>query len=527
MAESNRNRAQFEAVLQGMQDGVVVFDMRGQAVFVNEAEARIAGFQRADAVERHAAYFASLYELFHLDGRPVEFADRPLSRVLAGDSVTDWELRGRRQETGQEWIFSFSGEPVYDSQGKQILAVVIKRDLTEHRRAEERLKHTQKLESIGVLAGGIAHDFNNILTGVMGNASLAQCDAPPEIADRLDDIVRATERAAALTRQLLAYAGKGQFEIEDFDLSGVIRSSTDLIRLSIPRNVELVLDVPRGLPLIRGDAAQIQQVVMNLAINAAEAIESPVNGTVSIRAGAKQLDGDTPVAPGFELLPGRYLWLEVRDTGSGMDEATKARIFDPFFTTKFTGRGLGLAAVQGILRAHKGAVAVQSKPGEGSTFTVYLPCLVVKKSRVSPKRAGAGTGRAATVLVADDEFDVRSFVQAALERLGHTVLVADNGRQAIEIMRTNSAVDLVLLDVVMPVAGGGEALAEIRKCWPGTAVLVTSGYNREEARRLGSIPDGLPFIEKPFTLQTLAAAVQSVLESRSRMRPAAIHEIDG
>ncbi len=514
--EADRNRSQLEAILQGMQDGVVVFDMQGRVVFVNEAEARIIGFIRSDAMGLEMPRLPNYIELFHLDGRVVPPDEWPLPRVLSGQSVTDWEVRAKRLDTGQEWIFNMSGEPVHDGAGKQILAVIITRDITEHRRTEERLRHSQKLESIGVLAGGIAHDFNNILVGVMGNASLAQPDAPPEVAARLDDILEATERAASLTRQLLAYAGKGQFEITDFELSSVIRSSARLMRVSMPKHVELIVDVPQDLPLIRGDAAQIQQVVMNLVINAAEAIAGDEKGTVSVRAGVKQVGPNEPSPPGFELAPGQYLWLEVSDTGCGMSEDTKAKIFDPFFTTKFTGRGLGLAAVQGILRAHKGAVSVDSKLGEGSTLTVYLPCVAGRKPKRQSKAVAAKRQHAATVLVVDDEADVCSFAKAALARLGHKVLVANNGHEAFEALRSEPGIDLVLLDIVMPVIGGANVLSEIRKRRPDIAVLAMSGYNREEARRLGSFPADLPFLEKPFTFHKLANAVQSVLERHSK-----------
>ncbi len=381
------------------------------------------------------------------------------------------------------------------------------------RAAEERLRQAQKMESIGVLAGGIAHDFNNLLTSILGNASLLQMDAAPASTEQLGAIVESGERAAALTRQLLAYAGKGQFQIADFDVSRLVRSSADLIRVSSPKNIDLRVDVPRGLPMIRGDSSQIQPVVMNLVINAAEATHGREHGEVSISAASRTFDGASLRRIGADLDPGCYIVISVRDNGCGMDETTRAKIFDPFFTTKFTGRGLGLAAVHGILRSHKGAIVVESKPGEGSAFTVYLPARGAP-SESGPQRTVPASAHTATVLVVDDEQPVRAFTKAALERTGCRVLLADNGRQALDQLRGQAAVDLVILDIIMPTVGGVEAFIEMRKIWPQLPVLVASGYSREEARRLG-IPGDLPFIQKPYTAQALAAAVGDALKAHS------------
>ena len=333
--------------------------------------------------------------------------------------------------------------------------------------------------------------------------------------ERLQAILEASEKAAALTRQLLAYAGKGQFQITDFDVRRIVRSLTDLIRVSIPRNIDLELAVPRDLPAVRGDSAQIQQVLMNLVINAAEATANRVGGRVSITAGAGYFSADAAGRIGWGLAPGSYVTITVRDNGCGMDEQTVEKIFDPFFSTKFTGRGLGLAAVQGILRSHKGAITVESEPGRGSTFTVYLPSSegdAAASGVAEVVRAGA---RAVTVLVVDDEEGVRGFTRAALERLGHRVLLAQNGQQALEVLEKRDGVDLVLLDIAMPVFGGVEAFLEMRKRWPRLSVLIASGYSRREGRELG-LPDGLPFIEKPYTVQTLAAAVDKILDKHAR-----------
>ena len=264
-----------------------------------------------------------------------------------------------------------------DSQGRPQGYLEINTDVTERRRIDEQLRHTQKLESLGVLAGGVAHDFNNLLTGILGNASLALDGIPPNHPNHtlLEEVTKAAERAADLTRQLLAYAGKGRFVMRTVNLSDLVREIGGLVQTSIPKAVQLRLQLTERLPGIDADPGQLQQIVMNLVINGAEAI-GPEGGTVLVRTGVQPVDEqyiETMSSAGELLRPGQYVFLEVHDSGSGMSEETLAKIFDPFYTTKFAGRGLGLSAVLGIVRAHKGALKVYSKPGSGTTFKVLFP----------------------------------------------------------------------------------------------------------------------------------------------------------
>ena len=249
-ADADCSRAQLEAIFHAMQDGVTVFDMRANAVLVNEAQANINRFPNAESMKRNVAYYAETYEIMALDGTAIPFDQWPVSRTLRGESFTDWELRQRRRDTGQEWLFSFSGGPVYDAARRQILAVVITRDIIERKRAEERLQHSQKLESIGLLAGGIAHDFNNLLVGVIGNASLARDMLPPDhpIVELLQTVLTSGEQAAYLTRQMLAYAGKGQFLMERLDLSDTISELRELAERSMPSKIRLQVQLEAGLP---------------------------------------------------------------------------------------------------------------------------------------------------------------------------------------------------------------------------------------------------------------------------------------
>ena len=369
--------------------------------------------------------------------------------------------------------------------------------------------------------GGIAHDFNNLLTGVLGGASYAAeyLPAAHPLQSTLQMIVKSAERAAKLTRQMLDYSGKGSVFIEQLDLSGIVRETCELIQASIPPHVELSLETAARLPAIEADASQIQQVVMNLVINAAEAISGDQPGRVVVRTFCRTLNDDSLpsdcVGPN-ELTAGNYVLLEVEDSGSGMDAATKAHIFDPFFTTKFTGRGLGLAAVQGILRSARGCVAVESSPGKGSIFRAFIPACnldatpkpkqeVLETTRLRPRER--------VVLVVDDETVVRELARIALERGGYEVITAADGRAGIEIlMQQRERISLVLLDMRMPVMGGKEFLLRARDSGIDVPTVICSGYSEQEVRHQFENCAVAAFLQKPFNMARLYATVQEVLK---------------
>jgi signal transduction histidine kinase len=384
---------------------------------------------------------------------------------------------------------------------------------------EEELLQTQKLESLGVLAGGVAHDFNNLLTGIMGNASLA-IECLPRDAQHLrkvlDDVVGASERAAHLTRQLLAYAGKGRFIIERIDLSEIVRAITHLIQSSIPKNACLRLELADDLDAVEADATQLQQIVMNLVINAAEAIPEDQSGEVVVTTRNEELGTGRPgqtLAAG-EAGPGRYVVLEVRDNGQGMDDATRARIFDPFFTTKFTGRGLGLAAVLGIVRSHKAALEVQSAPGAGSTFRVLFPAMPAAATGDVRQEVGDGAGAArdATILIIDDEETVRRTAKATLDHYGYETILANDGKQGVDIfMAMPDRISLILLDLTMPGIGGEEVLRRLKAIRPDVRVILSSGFNEVEVIERFNGAGLAGFLQKPYAAGTLAARLRSVL----------------
>jgi PAS domain S-box-containing protein len=391
-------------------------------------------------------------------------------------------------------------------------------DITERSRIEEQLRHTQKLESLGVLAGGVAHDFNNLLTGILGNSSLALDNVGPNHPNRalLEEVMRAAERAADLTRQLLAYAGKGRFVMHTLDLSDLVREISGLVQTSLPKQAQLRLQLSGDLPGIDADPSQLQQIVMNLVINGAEAI-GPGGGSVLVRTGVQEVDSHyiaTMSSAGESLKPGRYVALEVHDTGTGMDEATLAKIFDPFFTTKFAGRGLGLSAVSGIVRAHHGAMKVYSKPGQGTTFKVLFRASTnqVPHTGRPAKRELKGVG---TVLVVDDEEIVRVTAKHALERYGYRIMVANDGVSALEAYREQlELINLVLLDLTMPVMNGEETLRRLQMLNPDVKVLLSSGYNEVEAVQRFAGKGLAGFIQKPYTAAALAEKVREALVGR-------------
>ena len=394
----------------------------------------------------------------------------------------------------------------------------------ERKRAEERqrnleakLQQAQKLESLGVLAGGIAHDFNNLLMGVLGNAEVALLELPPESPARgdLQHITTAALRAAELTKQMLAYSGKGKFVVQGLNLTKLVEEMAELLQVSISKNVVLKYNFAKNLPAIEADASQIRQVVMNLIINASEAIGEK-SGVVTVSTSVIEADRSylTETYLDENLPEGCYVSLEVADTGCGMDEQTQKKIFDPFFTTKFTGRGLGLAAVLGIVRGHGGAVKIYSQPQRGSTFKVLFPASQqpaaeesVGTSATEQEWRGSGV-----ILVVDDEETVRIAAKLMLERRGFTVLTAEDGRAALEVFRSRvDEIVVVLLDLTMPHLDGEETFRELRRIRSDVRVILSSGYDEQETTSRFAGKGLAGFLQKPYGVGPLGEKIRQVL----------------
>jgi two-component system cell cycle sensor histidine kinase/response regulator CckA len=443
------------------------------------------------------------------------------ARIIVTGATSDLEARIWKAETNSWCHFSERAVAVTSPDGSVQEWIGAITDIDERRRLEGQLRHTAKLESLGILAGGIAHDFNNLLSGILGNASQAlEVMTPRNPADRaiLVDIVAAAERAAHLTRQMLAYSGKGAFEVRDIDLSELVRGISALVQSSVPRNVHLRLELGDRLPFIEADPGQIQQVVMNLIINGAEAIPEGANGSVVVSTTVQHVDEgyaanfDTT----YSLKQGVYVSLEVHDNGSGMTEEVKRKIFDPFFTTKVHGRGLGLSAVLGIVRGHRGALRVYSQTGDGTTFKVLFPA----KERGADFAPAADnvslTSKAGLVLVIDDEDLVCNAMKSILERRGFAVAVANDGVAGVQRFRDNPAeIALVILDLTMPKQSGEETLRQLRAIRQDIPVILSSGYSEVEATRR-FVGKGLAsFLQKPFTMVQLLGAVEAALAEPS------------
>ncbi len=396
-------------------------------------------------------------------------------------------------------------------------------ELYERKRAErerealqERLLQVQKVESLGVLAGGVAHDFNNMLTAIMGSVSAAAMTLPldsrvqPLLAEALDG----ARRAADLTRQLLTFAGHTRSEKRPIDLSAHVRDVAHLLEKTLPSRVTLALELAPDLPAVDADPAQMQQVVMNLLINAGEAIRKP-HGRVSVSTRVERTSGAIPlVAPPEGARPEQYVVLEVRDDGEGMDEATAARIFDPFFSTKGKGatpRGLGLASVMGILRAHGGGIRVESAPGRGTAFRVFLPPSARAAQATAPQHDDGGWRGDGSVLVVDDDLHVRAATRQLLELVGFTVLEAPDGASALRAFSAHPELRLVLLDATMPEMSGEEVIRELRRLRPGVPVVVVSGDAQGVVmQRFGRDQPGA-WLAKPFTVSELVEVLRRIL----------------
>lgn len=469
------------------------------------------------------------YSLAEIVGQPLWMLVHPLDRDwirgraaarLRGEPIPPrYEFRLLTKDGATRWIDFTAGTVQL---GERTLGMGTAFDVTDRVTAtearvsmERKLLEAQKLESLGLLAGGVAHDFNNLLTVIQGNAGiLRELPGEPErVATCLRNIEETCRRASDLVRQMLAYAGRGRLHVQTTGLNQVVQEIAQLLAVSIPKSVDLRFELVPDLPPIEADTAQVQQVVMNLVTNAAEAI-GEAQGVITLRSGEEGLDdrAAADLQASETLKPGRFVYVEVEDTGSGMSADTLARIFDPFFTTKFTGRGLGLAAMQGIVRGHGGAVRVRSTLGEGTTFRVYFPIGEGLAEAAGPAAPAASEGQAwhgeGQVLVVDDEEGIRDFVQHTLDRAGFTVLQAGDGLAGLDAFREHQDnLRLVLLDLAMPRMGGEEALREMRALRSDIPILLWSGYGERE----NPGTTAFPFLRKPFSARELLEKVRAAL----------------
>ena len=489
---------------------IFVKDWNGRFVLVNQATAHVYG-TTVDALvgKTDGDFNRNTEEVAHFlrDDRDVMSSGQ--SKIIAEEPVTN--------PAGETRWFQTIKVPLRSPAEGTATLLGVATEITERKRLEEQLLQSQKMEAVGQLAGGVAHDFNNILTAIVGYTDLLAAELASNVRqlEDLEEIRKAARRAAALTRQLLAFSRKQVLEPRIIDVNAVVLNLDKMLRSLISENIELKTDLADNLGAARADPNQIEQVIMNLAINARDAM--PDGGTVTIETGNVTLD-DAYAGQHVSVIPGEYVMLAVSDTGCGMDAKTQSRIFEPFFTTKPAGRGtgLGLSTVYGIVKQTGGNIWLYSEPGKGTTFKVYLPAIAAlpedigKVAPAEAPRRGAGT-----VLVVEDDEQLRRLTHRALDAQGYTVLVADRGATALDIARRHKGeIDLLLTDVIMPDTNGRKLAETIRAARPGMRVLYMSGYPDGAIASHGMLEPGVAYLAKPFTTEAITRRVREVLEAR-------------
>jgi PAS domain S-box-containing protein len=489
-----------QAVIEWNPDPVVLCDMRGRVVHVNRAFSEVSGWPQEAAKDKPMTAFGPE------KGWPE--MESLLQEALSGEVLSGIETQ-LQSGSGELIPVSLSGASYRDRKGNLLGCVVCLRDIRERRRMEAQLRYSQKMEAIGTLAGGIAHDFNNLLMAIQGNVSLLLLETHASHHERLRNIENQVKSGARLTSQLLGYARKGRYELKPVDLNQLLRDVAETFGRT-KKEITIHYDLASDLCGIEADHGQVEQVILNLLINAWQAM--PMGGDLFIKT--RNVTNENIANRLYTPKKGRYVFLEVKDTGVGIEDSIKKRIFEPFFTTKEMGRGtgLGLASVYGIVKGHGGYIDVESEKGKGASFMIHLPATGVvpdiRKEAARPFVKGRGT-----ILLVDDEAMVLEVGAKLLSHMGYEVMKAGGGREAVEIFRKRfREIDLVILDMVMPGKGGGEVFDEMRAIHPDVKVLLLSGYSLDgEAKRI--MDRGCNgFIQKPFGIHELSMKIGSLVE---------------
>jgi len=522
-----QSEKRMELALHGADLGTWDWKVLTGEVTFNERWAEMLGFS-LDEVEPHVSTWENLV---HPDDMPCVM-DVLKAHLDGRTEYYETEHRVKHKSGGWVWVLDKGRVTEREADGKPIRACGTHLDITSRKRAteeklvlERQVLHAQKLESLGVLAGGIAHDFNNILMTILGNTDLAIYKLSPTspAIDNIEEIEKATRRASELAKQMLAYSGKGRFVIEPIDSNKLIEEMAHLLEVSISKNVKIEYKFAETPPTFDGDMTQIRQVIMNLITNASEAIGDKY-GVITLSTGMMNCDrvyldeAQTDMRTGLDepLQEGVYTYMEVADTGCGMDAMTIEKIFDPFYSTKFAGRGLGMSAALGIARGHKGAIKIDSEVGKGTTFKVLFPTnnlresgIVVPGQEMAERKDWRGKG---AILIADDEQSVCGVAKQMLEHMGFSVLTANDGNEALQLFcKLKETIACVLLDLMMPNMNGEDAFREMKLIQPGVKVILCSGYNEQDATQRFTGKGLAGFIQKPFNMAALKEKLREIL----------------
>ncbi|HTS19711.1 MAG TPA: PAS domain S-box protein [Verrucomicrobiae bacterium] len=504
--EAEDSRIRLAAIVEFSNDAIVGKDLNGIITSWNAAAERLYGYPAAEAIGRPV-------DLIIPTDRSHEWRDI-LDRTRRGEHISHFETE-RVGKGGRKLNVSLSVSPIKGSSGDIVGAAVIARDISERLRLQQQLLQSRKVEAIGRLAGGVAHDFNNILTTIIGYCDLTREELGDGHSARtnIDEISGAAERAASLTRQLLAFSRKQTMQPKVLDLNAVLENLDKLLRRLIGEDIELVTKLAPDLGRVKADPGQIEQVIMNLAVNAREAM--PNGGQLLLETAAVTLDRESAHLP-EDVQPGEYVMIAVTDTGVGMTEEVKTRVFEPFFTTKPQGQGtgLGLSMCYGIIKQSGGHISVYSELNHGTTFKIFLARVAESAAQNSAALPAVPVKRGTeTILLVEDDPAVRTLNARLLRANGYTVVEANNGRDALRVaeQQPSGGIDLLLTDVIMPEMGGKELAQRFQTVYPKMKVLFCSGYTQEAIDRGGVLDPETAFLQKPFTPTTLTWKIREVL----------------
>jgi len=509
----SQSEERYRDYFENAKDAIYVHDLTGRYIMVNKAGEELIGYSRAEILQMRISDVVPRNGLDHIHAR--------LKEKLADHSLTIYEVEAIRKD-GSRVPIEVSSRLIYEN-GVPVAVQGSARDITERKRSEEalrasqlQLQQSQKLEAIGQLAGGVAHDFNNMLTAIIGytDLSLRRVGLENPIRRNLEETKKAAERAASLVRQLLAFSRKQILEPKVLDLNDVVKDMHKMLTRLIGENIKLATRLETDLGSVKADPCQVEQIIVNLVVNARDAM--PRGGRVTIETANVALDDQFAVKKHVSVKPGEYVMLAVSDTGSGMDQETQARIFEPFFTTKEVGKGtgLGLSTVYGIVKQSGGNIWVYSEEGLGTVFKVYLPRIddatastIARQSQETSAPRGTET-----ILLVEDEDVVRGLTRKILMQAGYNVLDAKGGDEAIRLCHAHAGpIDLLLTDVVMPEVSGKEVADRLLELRPSIRVLYMSGYTDEAIVQHGVLDANVKFIQKPFTWVGLTRKVREVL----------------